>query len=230
MSRYKMNGLIKRAVGGLLFLFIVLAVVLFGAAWSFDYWEAWVFLAVFFLPVLVITLYLIKRDPSLLERRIKAGPVAEKEAKQKIIQSIAALAFILIFILSAVDHRGRWSAIPVMLDVAGDILIVCGLGVVFFVFRENSFASATIEVGVGQTLVSTGLYGVVRHPMYFGAFVMLLGTPVALGSWWGLPAVVPIFVVIVWRLLDEEVFLERNLPGYGEYRDKVKYRLLPFIW
>ena len=225
-----MRSLIKKAVGGLLFLFVVLAVVLFGFAWTIYYWEAWIFLAVFFSPVLVITVYLIKRDPKLLERRIKAGPGAERQWSQKVIQSLAALAFILIFILSAVDHRFKWSAISVVVAIAGDILVVCGLGIVFFVFRENSFASATIEVGVGQTLVSSGLYGVVRHPMYFGAVVMLVGAPLALGSWWGLLAVVPIFVVIVWRLLDEEVFLERNLLGYVGYRRQVKYRLLPFIW
>ena len=217
-----MKGLIKKAVGGLLFLFVVLAVVLFGFAWTIYYWEAWIFLAVFFSPVLVITVYLIKRDPKLLERRIKAGPGAERQWSQKVIQSLAALAFILIFILSAVDHRFKWSAISVVVAIAGDILVVCGLGIVFFVFRENSFASATIEVGVGQTLVSSGLYGVVRHPMYFGAVVMLVGAPLALGSWWGLLAVVPIFVVIVWRLLDEEVFLERNLLGYVGYRRQVK--------
>jgi protein-S-isoprenylcysteine O-methyltransferase Ste14 len=225
-----MKGLIKKAVSGLLFLFIVLAAVLFGSAWSFEYWEAWIFLTVFFSPVLGITLYLIKKDPRLLERRIKAGPGAEKEVSQKIIQSLAALAFIMIFVLSAIDHRFRWSEISVGMEVAGDILVAFGLGIVFFVFRENSFASATIEVGVGQALVSTGPYAVVRHPMYLGAFVMLLGAPVALGSWWGLLAVVPIFVVIIWRLVDEEVFLERNLPGYAAYRNEVKYRLLPFIW
>lgn len=225
-----MRGLIKKAVGGLVFLFIVLAAVLFGSAWSFEYGEAWIFLAVFFFPVVGITLYLIKRDPRLLERRIKAGPVAETEVSQKIIQSLASLAFIAIFVLSAIDHRFRWSAIPMGMEVAGDILVAVGLGIVFFVFRENSFASATIEVGAGQALVSTGPYAVVRHPMYCGAFILLLGAPVALGSWWGLLAVVPIFVVIIWRLVDEEVFLERNLPGYAAYRNEVKYRLLPFIW
>jgi protein-S-isoprenylcysteine O-methyltransferase Ste14 len=128
---------------------------------------------------------LTKRDPKLLERRIKAGLGAEKQLSQQVIQSLAALAFILIFILSALDHRFNRSAVPVAVDVAGDIFVAFGLGIVFFVFRENSFASATIEVGVGQTLVSSGPYGVVRHPMYFGAFIMLVGAPVALSSWWG---------------------------------------------
>lgn len=136
----------------------------------------------------------------------------------------------MIFILSAFDHRFKWSLVPMFLVVVGDIFVVLGLLIVFFVFKENSFASATIEVGSEQTLVSTGPYALVRHPMYFGALVMLLGAPLALGSWWGLLTVIPIVVVIIWRLLDEEIFLEKNLPGYLAYRNIVKYRLLPFIW
>lgn len=225
-----MKDLNIRAFRGMLFLIIILATFLFLPAWTLDYREAWIFLAVFFFMVLIITLYLIKRDPKLLERRIKAGPGAEKERSQKIIQSLAGIAFIMIFILSAIDHRFKWSMVPVYLIVAGDFLVALGLLIVFLVFKENSYASATIEVGVEQTLISTGPYSFVRHPMYFGAFVMLMGVPLALGSWWGLLTVIPIMVAIVWRLLDEEIFLEKNLPGYITYRNKVKYRLLPFIW
>lgn len=221
---------ILKAFGGFLFLFTEMATSLFLPAWTLDYREAWVFLAVFFTPVLAITLYLITRDPKLLERRINAGPGAEKERSQKIIQFLATIAFIMIFVLSAFDHRFKWSRVPMFLVAAGDICVALGLLIVFFVFKENSFASATIEVGNEQTVVSTGPYALVRHPMYFGAFVMLLGTPLALGSWWGLLTVIPIIVVIIWRLLDEELFLEKNLPGYLAYRDMVKYRLLPFIW
>jgi protein-S-isoprenylcysteine O-methyltransferase Ste14 len=170
--------------------------------------------------VLAITLYLIKKDPKLLERRINAGPGAEKQRSQKIIQSLASIAFTMIFILSAIDHRFHWSMVSVYWVVVGDILVALGLLIVFFVFKENSFASATIEVGKEQTLVSTGPYAFVRHPMYFGASVMLLGTPLALGSCWGLLTVIPILVVIVWRLLDEEIFLEKNLSGYSVYRNK----------
>jgi protein-S-isoprenylcysteine O-methyltransferase Ste14 len=225
-----MKGLNNKAFGGLLFLIFTLATSLFLPARTLDYWEAWIFLSVFFFLVLAITLYLIKRDPKLLERRVNAGPGAEKERSQKIIQFLAAIAFIMIFSFSAIDYRFRWSMVPVYLVVVGDILVALGLLIVFFVFKENSFASATIEVGIEQTLVSTGPYAIVRHPMYFGAFVMLLGVPLALGSWWGLLMVIPIMVIIVWRLLDEEIFLEKNLPGHLAYRNKVKYRLLPFIW
>ena len=180
--------------------------------------------------MLAITLYLIKKDPELLARRVNAGPDAEKERSQKIIQFLASIAFMMIFILSAIDHRHRWSVVPVFLVGVGDLLLALGLMIVLFVFRANSFASATIEVGTEQTLVSTGPYALVRHPMYLGAFILLVGTSIALGSWWGLPAVIPIMVAIIWRLLDEEVFLEKNLPGYLTYRKKVRYRLLPFVW
>jgi protein-S-isoprenylcysteine O-methyltransferase Ste14 len=136
----------------------------------------------------------------------------------------------MIFVLSAIDHRFSWSVVPLFLVVAGDVLVALGLLIVFWVFKENSFASATIEVGMEQTLVSTGPYALVRHPMYFGAFIMLTGVPLALGSWWGLLTVIPIMVIIVWRLLNEEIFLEKELPGYSAYRKKVRYRLLPLIW
>jgi protein-S-isoprenylcysteine O-methyltransferase Ste14 len=225
-----MKGLYKKTFSGFLFLIITLAASLFLPAWTLDYREAWIFLGVFFFPVLAITIYLIKRDPKLLARRVNAGPGAEKERSQKIIQFLASIAFIMIFILSALDHRFKWSIVPVYGVVAGDLLVALGLLLVFFVFKENSFASATIEVGTDQALVSTGPYSWIRHPMYLGAFVMLIGVPLALGSCWGLLTVIPIILVIVWRLLDEEIFLEKNLPGYLAYRAKVKYRLLPFIW
>ncbi len=225
-----MNPLIIKAFGGFLQLIIFMAAALFLPAWTLNYWQAWVFLAVFFIAVLIITVYLIKRDPGLLERRVKAGSAAETRRSQKIIQFLAAIAFILIFILSALDHRFAWSVLPGYVVVVGDLLVASGLLFVFFVFRENSYASATIEVATEQRLIATGPYAIVRHPMYTGAFIMLAGVPLALGSWWGLLAVIPIIVVIILRLLDEEKFLQTNLAGYSDYLSKVKYRLLPFIW
>jgi protein-S-isoprenylcysteine O-methyltransferase Ste14 len=225
-----MNELNKKAFGGLLRLIITLAILLFLPAWSICYWQAWIFLVVFFIPVLAITLYLMKKDPKLLERRINAGSAAEKLKSQKIIQFLAGIAFTVIFIVSALDHRFSWSRVPVYIVVVGEFLVVSGFLIVFFVFKENSFASATIEVGADQTIITTGPYNLVRHPMYSGAFVMLAGIPISLGSWWGLATVIPLMIVIVWRLLDEEKFLIRSLPGYAAYRKKVRSRLLPFIW
>jgi protein-S-isoprenylcysteine O-methyltransferase Ste14 len=219
-----------KAFSGLLQLTVFMAAALFIPAWTLNYWQAWLFLAVFFVAVLLITVYLIRKDPGLLERRIKAGSGAETRRSQKIIQLLAAIAFISIFILSALDHRFAWSALPYYVVVAGDLFVALGLLVVFFVFRENSYASATIEIVTEQQLITTRPYAIVRHPMYTGAFIMLVGVPPALGSWWGLLAVIPIILAIIWRLMDEEKFLQTNLDGYSDYLSNVKYRLLPFIW
>jgi protein-S-isoprenylcysteine O-methyltransferase Ste14 len=225
-----MTDLNKKAFAGLLNLIICLALLLFLPAWTLDYWQAWIFLAVFSVSVLAITIYLMKNDPKLLERRVKAGPVAEKEKRQRTIQILATIAFAAIIVFPAIDHRFAWSEVPPYVTLAGDMLVALGLLLVFFVFKENSFASGTIEVGAEQKIVTTGPYALVRHPMYIGGLVMLLGIPLALGSWWGLLTVIPIALVIVWRLLDEEKFLAKNLAGYPEYQKKVRRRLLPLIW
>jgi protein-S-isoprenylcysteine O-methyltransferase Ste14 len=225
-----MKNLNTKAFGGLLFLIIALAAALFLPVWTFNYRQAWVFLAVFSVSVFAITLYLMKKDPRLLERRVKAGPIAEKDRKQKIIQSLASIAFIAVIVFPAIDHRLGWSTVPPYIVVIGDIFVALGLLIVFLVFKENTFTSAVIELDAEQKVISTGPYSLVRHPMYIGAIIMLLGIPVALGSWLGLLMIIPITLVIIFRLLDEEKFLAKNLNGYEEYQNKVKYRLIPFIW
>jgi protein-S-isoprenylcysteine O-methyltransferase Ste14 len=220
----------KKALAGLLRFLIALAMLLFLPAWALRYWQAWIFLSVFSSSVLAITVYLMKKDPKLLCRRMNAGPGAETEKSQRIIQWVTSIAFIAIFVFSAIDHRFEWSTIPVYAIAAGDVLVALGLLIIFFVFRVNTFTSGIIEVDTEQKVISTGLYARVRHPMYVGALVMLFGVPPALGSWWGLCAVIVITVAIGWRLVAEESFLVRKLPGYSEYRNKVKYRLMPFIW
>ena len=225
-----MKNLGMQAFGGFLFLFLVMSSSIFLTAWTFNYWQAWTFLAVFFGSVLAITIYLMKKDPKLLERRVRGGPSAEKEKSQQVIQSIAGIAFIAIFLISALDHRFGWSAVSLFIVLVGDVLVALGLLVVFLVFRENTFTSATIEIATDQKVISTGPYSLVRHPMYSGAFIMLLGVPIALGSWWGLLAVIPLILVIVARLFDEEKFLAQSLVGYPEYLNRVLYRLIPFVW
>ena len=225
-----MKNLNTKAFGGLFFLIFIITASLFLPAWTFNYWQAWGFLVVFFASVFAITLYLMKKDPRLLERRVNAGPIAEKEIRQKIIQSIAGVAFIAIFVISSIDHRLVWSMVPTGVIIVGDILTLLGLLTVFFVFKENTFTSGIIEVANEQKVISSGPYALVRHPMYVGGLVMLLGVPFALGSYWGLLATIPIYIVIVWRLLDEEKFLAKNLAGYLEYKKKVTYRLIPFFW
>jgi protein-S-isoprenylcysteine O-methyltransferase Ste14 len=225
-----MNSLNKKAFAGLLQLTVILSLCLFLPVWTISFWQAWVFLGVFLLSALLITLYLMKKDPKLLERRVKAGPAAEKEKNQRIIQMLASVAFLTIVIFPSVDHRFGWSSVPVIIVFVGYVLIASGFYMVFLVFRENTFTSAIIEVAEGQTIISTGPYAVVRHPMYFGALILLVGMPIALGSWWGLLTIIPITAVLAFRLLDEEAFLLKNLPGYSNYLEKVKYRLVPFIW
>jgi protein-S-isoprenylcysteine O-methyltransferase Ste14 len=225
-----MTGLNISAIGWLLVLLVVMGAVLFVSAWTFNYWQAWVFLSVFGLSSLAVTVYLMKNDPKLLERRMHGGPTAEKELSQKIIMSAASIGFAAILIVPALDHRWHWSAVPPYAVIAGNILIVLGWTIILFVFRENTFTSATIEVAADQRVVSTGPYAVVRHPMYSGSLLYFLGIPIALGSWWGLLVGILMMPVFVLRLFDEEKLLARNLPGYSEYMDRVKYRLVPFVW
>lgn len=225
-----MNSLNIRAFAGMLQLLVVMAAIIFLPAWTLDYWQAWVLVAVFFACTLAVTLYLMKNDPKLLERRVKAGVGAEQERSQNIIQAIAACAFIAIFVVSVLDHRFAWSTVPPLVSALGDILVALGFYFVFLVFKENTFASGTIEVGAGQRVVASGPYALVRHPMYIGALVMLVGVPLALGSWWGLLAIIPMTTVLIFRLLDEEKFLAKNLAGYSDYQSKVRYHLFPLIW
>ena len=222
--------MIAKAFAGLAFLLVVIAAALFGSAWTCEFWQAWVFLAVFGCAVLAITIDLAVRDPALLARRVKAGPIAEPKRGQQIVQTIASVAFVAVFVVAGLDHRAGWSRVPVAAVLTGDVFVALGLGAVFLVFRANTFTSAVIEVGAEQQLVSTGPYGIVRHPMYAGALVMMLAVPIALGSWIALCAVPPLAAAIVWRLLDEETLLVAELAGYADYRAKVRYRLVPFVW
>jgi protein-S-isoprenylcysteine O-methyltransferase Ste14 len=223
-------NLAGRAVLGLAQLIGVMGVFLFTPAWTFGYWEAWVYLFVFGASSALITAYLWKKDPQLLQRRINAGPGAEREKNQKLIQLVASVAYICGLVVPSLDHRFSWSAVPLALVVVGDALTVLGFLMVLLVFKENTFTAATIEVAPGQRVISTGPYARIRHPMYSGALVILLGTPLALASWWALVIFILMLVVIAWRALDEERFLSRNLPGYAEYCRMVRYRLVPFVW
>ncbi len=213
--------------GNLIFL---LFITLFAPAWTFRFWQAWLYLFLFFSSSATITIYLWKRDRMLLSRRVNAGPIAEKSLTQKIIQLFASLAFLAILAVPSLDHRFSWSHVPLWLVVAGDLLVVLGFYIVFRVFCVNSFTAATVEVTEQQTVVSTGPYAFVRHPMYSGALTMLLGTPLALASWWGLVVFVLMVAIIVIRLFDEEKLLLVSLPGYAEYVARVKCRLIPSLW
>ncbi len=225
-----MRTLNVRAWFALAVLAVVMGLLLFVSAGTADFWQAWVYLSVFFGTSALITLYLMEKDPGLLKRRMSGGPTAEKEATQRVVMFFASLGFIALLVVPALDHRFGWSAVPLYSVVAGDFLIVLGFFLIFLVYRANTFASATVEVVAGQRVISTGPYAIVRHPMYASASLYLIGTPLALGSYWGLLGLAIILPALIWRLLDEEKLLAKSLPGYTEYQQKVRRRLLPFVW
>lgn len=217
---------IASGVFGLLFF----GVALFWPAGTFNYWQAWVFIAVFMVATLVSSLYLSIKDPAALQRRLRAGPTAETRLVQKVVISATVLSVLAVLIISALDHRFGWSNVPIAVVIGGNVLVAVGLILAQAVVFQNSFAGASIRVETGQQVVSTGLYGMVRHPMYSGTLVMMAGTPLALGSYWALIAVFLCLPVLGVRIADEEKMLRTELDGYDEYTRKVHYRLVPFVW
>lgn len=209
---------------------LVMGALIFAAAGNFRFWQAWAFLAVFFGASALLTQYLIMNDLALLERRIRGGPTEETEPAQQLIMVFMSLGFVALIVVPGLDHRFGWSQAPAIVALAGDALVAVGFYVIYLVFKANSFASSTIGVVEGQTLVSTGPYAVLRHPMYAGALVYLFATPLALGSYWGLAALALMAPILIWRLVDEERVLEQRLPGYSDYKRKVRYRLAPGVY
>ncbi|WP_458759808.1 methyltransferase family protein [Afipia sp. TerB] len=220
----------RKALASLLKSLIVMGAMLFLLAWSLRYVEGWIFLAMLGTLSAAIILYLEKHDPALLARRMKAGPADEKEPSQKRIQFVTSIVGILIVAVPGLDHRWNWSDMPTPVVALGFAGFALGYLIVFLVFRENTYTSGIIEVADNQKVISTGPYAWVRHPMYTGANLCFLSMPLALGSWWALiPAAVECVLVGV-RAVDEEKFLKTNLPGYRDYCDKVRYRLIPGVW
>lgn len=209
---------------------VALGVFLFVPAWTLDYWQAWLFIVVFMTSVNAIGLYLSLKDPELLERRKKIGPAAEQRTSQKIIISLALIGNVALLVISALDYRFGWSPMPAYVSLAGNALVVLGFLINGFVFRENSYGASNVRTEEDQKVISTGPYALVRHPMYVGVLVMVIGVPVALGSWWGLTVLALTVPVLVLRILDEEKLLNQDLPGYTEYAQKVRYRLVPYLW
>src|SRR5208283_3660590 len=225
-----MRNLNAQAWLSLVGLTVLMGLLIFIPAGTIDYWQAWVYLFVFIGASLLTTLYLMKKDPALLNRRMRGGPTAEKRRTQKLIMLCTSICFIALLVVPALDHRFRWSAMLLSCVIVGDVLVAIGFYFIFLVYKENTFSSATIEVAEDQKVISTGPYAVVRHPMYASAFLYLVGTSFALGSFWGLLALLAMMPFLIWRLYDEESFLAGNLPGYTEYQKKVRHRLIPFIW
>lgn len=210
--------------------FVYFGVLLFLPAGTFNYWQAWVFIAVFTATTAGPSIYWAVKRPEVLRRRMSAGPLAETRPAQKIIVSGIYLMSSALFVVSALDHRFGWSQVPTAVVLAGNMLVAVGLALAMLVVHQNSYAAAYISVEADQHLVSTGLYGLVRHPMYFGALIMMMGTPLALDSYWGLVVLIPSLVVFAFRILDEEKALKEELSGYAEYTQKVHHRLVPGVW
>jgi protein-S-isoprenylcysteine O-methyltransferase Ste14 len=225
-----MDDLAKRALTGLARFQIALALMIILPAWSLRYWQGWLYWLLFGASCILITLYFLRHDRALIERRMQAGPAAETEPRQKLILTFASAALIAMYIVSALDYRFGWSFVSIWLVLVGDALVVLSFYGFFLTFRENAFAAATVRVESEQRVISSGLYAFVRHPMYASAVPLFLATPLALGSWWGLVPAALLLATLVWRLLDEERYLAGNLPGYADYQSRVRTRLIPGIW
>jgi protein-S-isoprenylcysteine O-methyltransferase Ste14 len=224
MSRTQLLKVVASRVLGFV---IVIMLFFFLPAGTWNYWQAWVYIGILIIPMFFVLVYLLKNDPELLERRMRTR---EQRSEQKLIVKISLIFFLLAYILPGFDIRFGWSNVPVWVCVVADVLVLLGYGVVFRVFQVNSYASRVIEINSGQKVIDTDIYSIVRHPMYFGAILMYVTSPLALGSYWAMIPGAVIAPVLVARILDEEAALEKDLPGYVEYKHKTKYRLIPFVW
>lgn len=205
----------------------IFMMVFFLPAGTFNYWEGWVYMAILMFPMLFGLIYLLNKSPELLARRMK---FKEQVTQQKRIVSLSYFPILLAFILPGFDHRWGWSSIPIGVVIIAQVLVVVGYGIVLLVFRENQYASRIIEVTQKQKVIDTGPYALVRHPMYFGTTLLYILSPLALGSTWAVIPAVFIVPVLVFRIMDEEKMLARDLEGYPAYMQKTRYRLVPGIW
>ena len=216
------NALTKYIAG-----LILIGALLFLPAWTLDYPGAWLFIALLFAPMLVMGIALFAKAPELLKKRLNNK---EKEKAQRGVVALSGLMFPIGFVLSALDFRFGWSHVPPWLVIVASVAFLLGYAMYAEVMRENSYLSRTVEVQENQTVISTGLYGIVRHPMYLATLLMFLPMPIILGSFWGLIPFALYPAIIIVRLLNEERVLTKDLRGYAEYKEKVKYRLIPFVW
>ena len=216
------NALVKFVMG-----FLMIGLLLFLPAGTFAYPNAWLFICLLFIPVAIMGVVLYLRAPELLEKRLNPK---EKESTQKGVIALSGLMFLLGFVISAFDFRFSWSHVPFWCVVVASELFLLGYAGFAEVMRENAYLSRAVEVQKGQKVIDKGLYGIVRHPMYLATLLMFLPMPLILGSFWGLLIFAAYPAVIVLRILNEEEVLTRELDGYKEYKEKVKWRLVPFIW
>ena len=219
-----------RALRGVTLGLAVIGAVIFLSAGSLSFWQGWLYLLIVGTGGSAMTFYFLKRSPELLTSRLDGGPSTERRASQKVAMTLLGLLLSGVIVLPGLDHRFRWSSAHWSLALGGELIVILAGLIMFLTFRANAFASATIEVLGGQTVISTGPYACVRHPMYSGLQLYCLATPLALGSWWGLVPAALVGPVLALRLLDEERLLLTDLAGYDAYRRKVRWRLAPLIW
>lgn len=226
-ARLSQGELLRMVAVRLVVAIPVLMLILFLPAGTLAYWEAWLYLGVIFIPMLFVLAYLFKNDPELLERRMR---MREKQAEQKRIIKLSWLYLLAVFMLPGLDFRFGWSDVPVAVVIAADALVFLGYCVIFLVFKENRYASRIIEVEQEQKVITTGVYAIVRHPMYLGVCVMYIFSPLALGSYWAMLLAFLIIPILVARIRNEESVLVKELKGYPEYMQHTKYHLVPGVW
>jgi len=227
MTPSEKNDLVKKMILRFSFVPLFIGVFTLLPAGTFQYWQVYLYFSIIVIPMIFVLFYFLKRDPKFLERRTKG---TEKVKEQKLIQLINLPVFMAAFIVPGLDRRFGWSDVPVEIIIITNIVILGGYLIIFNVFKQNSYASRIVETDKEQKVITTGLYGIVRHPMYIGVLIMYLPTPLALGSYWGLIPIALLPVALVLRILNEEKVLRENLEGYKEYCLKTRYRLIPYIW
>ena len=227
ISPEERKALLRKMVIRFAFFFPVMGVLILLPAGTFNYWQFYVYCGILMVPMLAVLFHFLKHDPKFLERRSRAR---EKEKAQVLISVLSSMIFIAGFVIPGLDKRFGWSTVPYHITIIACVVILLGYLIIFFVFRQNSYASRVIEVDEEQEVISTGLYGIVRHPMYVGVLIMYIPTPVALGSYWGLIPFALLPLSLGLRILNEEKVLKENLKGYSEYCLKTRYRLIPYIW
>jgi protein-S-isoprenylcysteine O-methyltransferase Ste14 len=221
------SALAKMTISRYLMAFFALAGMFFLTAGTLAYWQAWLYLAILFIPMAFVMIYLLINDPELLERRMR---FRERETTQKRVISISWVFFLLAYLIPGFDQRFGWSSVPVSVVLVAAVLVLIGYAMVIWVFRENRYASRVIEVAQGQQVIDTGPYAIVRHPMYAGSALLYALSPLVLDSWWAMIPALMIIPVLIARILNEETVLAKDLPGYTAYCQRVHYRLLPGVW
>ena len=216
------NALIKVTLG-----IVLIGLLVFWPAGTLSYPRGWLFMGLLFIPMLIAGFVMLLKSPDLLAKRLDAK---EKQADQKAVVAVSGLMFIGGFVVAGLDYRHSWSQMPPVVTIVASVLFLIAYVMYAEVLRENAYLSRTIKVEKGQTVITTGLYGVVRHPMYAATVLLFLMMPLVLGSWYAAIVFLIYPALIVIRLKGEEKLLAQELPGYGDYQKKVKYRLIPFVW